>query len=453
MWKRNLIIEDKESLMKSSALLALVLLGMVGRASGEMSGHTMPVELAPARQYFAELKKISEADGGRLWGVRLNGPTMFVDPDSRTIVANQADKGGRLKADAEIYWGSLGSEVNIANTATEWSGTYWTMVSWNALSDTDPFDRARLLVHESWHRLQKEIGIPAVMTSNIYLDNSTGRFNLLLEFRALGRALLANDKSEREGAITDALIFRRYRQSQFPSNNENAFERHEGMAEYTGLKLCGLPDSLLNRVAARKLQLGENNEGLANSFPYLTGPAWGLLLDQYDDGWRLKVSKGADLPSLLARAIDWHAPDGDKQLQAAAELAGTKYEAAKLMEGIKEQEIQQVQTAEAYRSRLLAQGRLILPNNNLQFSYNPQEKLISLDSTGVIYKTMRLTGEFGVLEVTDGILRTNDWQFFIVPAPKKRDGDPILGEGYELQLKPGWKIVSKGKGAFILEKN
>jgi len=438
--------------MKMSALLALMGIGLGWCASDGASGETASIDLARARQYFAELKRIADADGGRLWGVPLCGPTLLADPNSRTVVANQSDQGGRLTADDGIYVGHLEPEVSIANTAIEWSGTVWTMVSWNALSYTDPYDRARLLIHESWHRIQMEIGIPSVVTANVHLDGIGGRVSLLLEFRALGRALLAGEKSAQREAIIDALILRRYRQSRFPNNNENAFERHEGMAEYTGLKLCGLPDSLLVRIAARRLKLGEDNDGLANSFPYLTGPALGLLLDHYDAAWRAKVCKGADLAALLAAAIDWHAPIGDEQLQAAADLVGAKYDAAKLLVDETARAARQEQTAEAYRSRLLAHGRLLVPNNNLQFSFNPQEKLIPLDTIGVIYETMRLTGDFGVLEVTNGILRTNDWQFFVVAAPDKVEGESITGEVYTLQLHPGWQIVAKGKGTFVIEK-
>jgi hypothetical protein len=438
--------------MKMRILFTLLLIGLTWYAGDVVNGAALPIDPALARQYLAELKRISDTDNGKLWGVRLYGPTIFVDPDSRSIVANQPDQGGQLKVEDGIYVGSLGPEINTANTATEWSGTFWTMVSWNAISDTDQYERARLLIHESWHRIQKELGIPSALTSNVYLDGINGRVFILLEFRGLSRALLASDKSERREAIADALIIRQNRQSQFPQNNENAFERHEGMAEYTGLKLCGLPDSLLIRIAARKLKLGESNDGLANSFPYLTGPAIGLLLDQYNADWRAEVCKGAELPVLLAAAIDWHAPIGNEQIIAAADLAGAEYEKAKLLDEETARAVLLEKTTEMYRNRLLTHERLVIPNNNLQFSFNPQEKLIPLDTSGVIYKTMRLSGDFGVLEVTDGILRTNDWQCFIVAAPDNVDTNPIIGEGYRLQLNPGWQIAGKTKGIFALEK-
>jgi hypothetical protein len=438
--------------MKRCTLLVILFIWLCFQNGIALADEASAIDFALARQYFSELKKISDADSGRLWGAQLYGPTMFINADNRFIVANQPDQGKQLKASDGIYTGILSTEINIANTAIEWSGTLWTMVNWNAISNSDLYDRARLLIHESWHRVQQEIGNPSVTSSNIYLDDITGRTSLILEFRALNRALLASDKSARNEAIADALTIRRCRQSRFADNNENIFERHEGLAEYTGLKLCGLPDSLLYRVAARKLQLGESNDGLANSFPYLTGPALGLLLDQYNSDWRAKVRQGADLPSLLGNAIEWQAPETEKQLQAAADLAGIKYNAAQLLADELAQAALQEKAGEEFLRRLLRYGKLIIPNDNLQFGFNPQEKLIPLDTMGVIYKSMRLTGEFGVLEVTDGILRDNNWRFFIVAAPNKVDGNLLNGEGYSLKLSPEWHTAKKSEAIYIIEK-
>jgi hypothetical protein len=437
--------------MKISILVSILAIGLFFCAD-VLCEETISIDPSLARQYFDDLKKISDADSGHFWGVPLYGPTIFINPDNRYIIANQSDRDGKLTADNGIYRGILEPSINISNTSCEWSGTFWTMVNWNAISTSNMYDRRKLLIHESWHRIQKEIGIPSTVTANIYLDDMNGRTYLLLEFRALVRALLAKEISEKKDAIADALTFRQYRQSLYPTNNENAFEVHEGMAEYTGLKLCGISDSLLYRIAAKKLQLGEDNPGLANSFAYLTGPALGLLLDNFTLGWREKVRTGAKLPDLLATAIGWQPPIAKEQLQKSSELAGSKYDAAKLIADMAALAKQQEQTIDDFRNRLKAHGRLLIQNNNLPFSYNPNEKLIAFDTIGVIYKTFRLTGDFGILEVTNGIIRTNDWQYFITVAPEQITGNPLTWEGYTLQLNAGWHVVSKGNGIFIIEK-
>jgi hypothetical protein len=47
-----------------------------------------PIPLETAQTYFSEAQSLCQADHGQLWGVSLCGPIMFVDPQSRSIVAS-----------------------------------------------------------------------------------------------------------------------------------------------------------------------------------------------------------------------------------------------------------------------------------------------------------------------------------------------------------------------------
>jgi len=47
-----------------------------------------PIDTRLAERYFREAKEIAADDAGTLWGVSLDGPIVFVDPDSRAFVAN-----------------------------------------------------------------------------------------------------------------------------------------------------------------------------------------------------------------------------------------------------------------------------------------------------------------------------------------------------------------------------
>jgi len=437
--------------MKYLIYITALMMLCVTHAQSE-TGMTSTIDIDLAQQYFEELKTILDADAGHLWGIPLDGPTMFVDPDSRTVVANRQDKDGKLHKDGKVWIGTLPENVNISNTAITWSGEKWTMVNWQAISPDDPYSRAKLLVHECWHRVQDKIDMPSVMTTNEYLDGSSGRVYMILEFRALAAALKAGDVASRHNALRDALTLRQYRQSLFPGNNENAFEMHEGLAEYTGLKLCGLPDSLLIRIAARKLKMGEDNSGLASSFAYLTGPAYGLLLDGMVPRWRDSVRHGADLQHLIAGAVSWQRIAGAEHLRAKAEECGEKYGANDLIATEANRAKIQLETANAFRARLDVHGRLVIRNDNLNFTFNPQEELTPFDSTGVIYTTMRISGDFGVLEVTDGIIRSNDWQVFVAVAPENTAGNAITWPGYSLTLNPGWGITEKAPGVYLVTK-
>ena len=71
------------------------------------------------------------------------------------------------------------------------------------------------------------------------MDNMDARILLKLEWTALEKAI--NDETEkRNDYIKDALIFRNYRRMRYPQKDsmENKFEIHEGLAEYTGHKIC-----------------------------------------------------------------------------------------------------------------------------------------------------------------------------------------------------------------------
>ena len=64
---------------------------------------------------------------------------------------------------------------------------------------------------------------------------------------------------------------------------------------------------------------------------------------------------------------------------------------------------------------------------------------------------MRITDEWGILTAKNGALMKSDWSAVIVVAPAVSEGSNLMGDGWTLELKPGWKIVPDArKGDFIL---
>ncbi|ULT23417.1 hypothetical protein KUH03_30125 [Sphingobacterium sp. E70] len=57
-------------------------------------------------------------------------------------------------------------------------------------------DRINLLAHESFHRIQPELGFKLNNANNNHLDEKDGRISLRLEFEALKKALASSDKKE-----------------------------------------------------------------------------------------------------------------------------------------------------------------------------------------------------------------------------------------------------------------
>jgi hypothetical protein len=407
-------------------------------------------DLNLAKSYFNELDSLCSFDDGNLWGINLYGATMFVFPETRLIIANEPDKDGKLVRKDDLFIGKLPDNINIANTSTEWNGKSWTMVNWEAISENDQYSRGKLLVHESWHRNQEEFGIKPVMTENTYLDELQGSILLKLEFIALNSAL--NCKTEDKiNHLTNALKIRTYRQSLFPNNNENMFELHEGMAEYTGLKLCGIDKKLLPKVVAKQLEIAMDKEGLANSFAYLTGPAYGILFDELTGDWLNDVKKGKSLPKIGSLIINNEIPTDTILLKEDIAKIKSLYGADSLIKKETEKFKYQKQLISEYNQKFFEGDILIIKNNNLQMSFNPQEKLVPIEN-GVVYKTMRLTGEWGIAEVKNGIFRSNDWQLFILTAPTNIKTGTINESDYDLLLNDDWEVVKIKEGKYTLNK-
>jgi len=265
-----------QKLCSSRAAFVLLALALVVVTSAAAQPSAIDTKLAV--QYFQELKQTSDRDGGRMWGLPLYGPIMFVDPGGGSVVANQADREGKLVAQDGVFIGKLPKEMNASNTATDWAGVHWTMVMWPVSDFRQP--RERLLLHECFHRLQKQLGLPARDAVNAHLDELNGRIWIQMEWRALERALRTSGSAQRD-AVADALLFRSYRRSLFPAaaQNEIALELNEGLAEYTGVRLSSAD---LQETVVRAdliLRQARNNPTFARSFAYVSGPAYGALLD------------------------------------------------------------------------------------------------------------------------------------------------------------------------------
>lgn len=404
-----------------------------------------------AKEYFKEIDSICYADNGKLWGVNLNGPTMFVIPENKLIIANQADKANALKSNDDLFIGTLPDNLGIANTALDWNGVKWTMIMWNSISENDPYSRKKLFVHESWHRIQNELGISPVMTSNSHLDELEGSILLKLEFLALKNTLLASDVDKKSHLI-NALTIREYRQLKHPKNNENVFERHEGMAEYTGFKLCGLDQNIIPKVIAKQLELSIGKDGFANSFAYITGPAYGFILDGFSSNWLDEILEGKSIPEIAYQVINSEISSDTVELKTRLDEIIRIYNAETIVKNETEKFGQNQELVNEYKQKFIVGERLIIPNNNLNFTFNPQEKLITLED-GVVYKTMRLIGEWGILEVSNGIFRSNDWTYFMISAPHDAKSGTIVQPDYKLFLNEGWEVISLKGGKYTLKKH
>ncbi len=402
--------------------IALVLAwfpGAQARATG--------IDAATAARYFDEALTASDRDAGRLWGVRLYGPMLFVDAATRRVVANRADAGGRLAADGPVFAGRLPDDMPIANTSVDWSGVRWAMILWPLPEDAT--HRTALMEHELFHRAQPEIGLPLSNPANAHLDTLEGRYLMRLEWRALRTALLSRGAA-RARAVADAMVFRARRHARFgpAADEERALELNEGLAEYTGCALATNDPSARRAHAVALLDAAEAKPSFTRSFAYGSGPAYGVLLDERGARWRAGLGARTDLGELLASAFALRPP---ADLAREADRRAARYGGAELLATETERERARAAREAAHRARLVDGPVLVIPLKSPSVSFDPNA-LEPLAGLGTVYTTMQLSDAWGTLSVTGGALLSPDWSAVTVPAD---------GAGWTLDLASGWRIV------------
>lgn len=404
------------------------------------AAQTTTIDTKLAAQYFRQLKQTSDRDAARTWGEALYGPIMFVDSRSGSVVANQADLEHKLVPRDGVFVGTLPNDINPANTAIDWAGVHWTMVMWPVSEFRQ--SRERLLLHECFHRLQEKLGLPARDAVNSHLDTLNGRIWIQMEWRALERALRVTGP-DRNAAIRDALLFRNYRRSLFTDSavNESALEINEGLAEYTGVRLSSadLQESALR--ANIILRQARNNPTFARSFAYISGPAYGALLDLSGRPWRAALKPTADLGLLLQQRYGISV----RASEAAARAAVARYEGDEIvtLETQQDQKRQQ-QISEAKKKFLDGPVLILSLTEDVRYSYDPNN-VIGIDASNTVYPTMRLVDAWGILTVSNGawLERAASGHLLLarLPAPTDLSARPLKGEGWSLELSSDWELV------------
>lgn len=404
-----------------------------------------PIDVATAAPYFREAQEASERDHGALWGVPLYGPLLFADPETRSVVANQADKQGKLQPKDGVFVGKLPPESTLGNTATTWAGVKWTMVLWPLPQYHQ--ERVRLLMHECFHRIEPEMGLKFPDSPNNHLDTLDGRIWLEMEWRALEQAIWKKD-GERRRAIEDALYFRNFRRSLSPNAAaaENALELNEGLAEYTGAKLSAASMAefaVLADVALRRAYVGSAN--FVRSFAYTSGLAYGFLLDASGSNWRASLASKSNLGESLRSAYRIQSRTVDRA-EAIHRAKGYDGEEVIAIEA-RRQRRREDQIASA-RKRFIEGPVLILPvGNEFNYSFDPNAVVAVDDSLTLYNGNVQVSDAWGILHSSEGVLMVRRGGLIVrvqVPAPSdpaKGGTRPIKGDRWTIDLKAGWTVA------------
>ena len=394
-----------------------------------------------ASAYFHEAEHA--AANQAIWKQKLYGPMLFVDENTRTAWANMPDDGGILKPEGEIYKGTLPKSIIIANTSFDWGGKKWSMIIWPLPADR--YDRLNLVLHESFHRIQDQLGLPAHSPTADHLSAKEGRIYFLLELQAL-KSALDKPKNERKYDLESALMFRQKRQMLFPETfrNEEILEANEGLAEYTGV-ILGRPGNTLRQHLEMVIEGAEKKESLIRSAPYITGPLYGCLLHDADASWTLKIDSGLNFTSLVKKY--YHVKIEGNNLDADINKRLAQYDGARITasENLKSEAHEKLK--KQYIDLFTANPVLVISLVNMNIGFNPNN-LFDLGTYGTVYPTMTLKDAWGELDVTAGNgALMKDWHIVYLSAKdgiSTKDTNTIEGKGWKLTLVNGWKLVADG---------
>jgi hypothetical protein len=383
------------------------------------------VDQQRAAEFFKEAQALCERDGGRLWGVSICAPLVIGDARTQTFATSQPPPDAprpRL--------------IGLLNGPIQWGDTRWAAMIWDTLAPKMPRAGGAMLVHESFHIVQRRLGLAVETVSAEHLDSLDGRYWMRLEWRALARALRESGQP-RALAIREALAFRQARHARFPDNveSERALDINEGLASYTQAVLPVQSEADAIASALDELTAAEGGESFVRTFAYASGPAYGLLLDAASPGWTRKVRASDDPAALLMRALG-------VQPAADAAAAAARYGGAELR-AAEEQREQQRQARIAELRRQFVDGPvLVMPGGGGGLS-NSMGAVVIPDAGTVYFGAYRMSGEWGTLEADKGVLVTSDGRLRRLPAPVRRDETTISGDGWTLKVARGW-VVREG---------
>jgi hypothetical protein len=165
---------------------------------------------------------------------------------------------------------------------------------------------------------------------------------------------------------------------------------------------------------------------------YASGTAYGLLLDDFAPGWARKVKQSDDLGQLLMTAAK-------TQPAGSSTAAASRYDGPTLRLAEEKREVERKARIAELRRRFVDGPVLLLPAGG-NFSFAPAG-MTAIPGAGTIYPNFRVTGKWGSLEAAE-VLMSTDKATLTVPAPTAIEGTKLRGDGWTIELSPGWEARS-----------
>ncbi|MBM3419821.1 MAG: hypothetical protein FJY11_01670 [Bacteroidetes bacterium] len=400
--------------------------------------------------YFNAIEEICRVDGGRLWGFDMSGPVMFVDRESRRIIASAPDSEGILKLKDDVWVGTYLREKIIDVIAVEFGGTVFAMIP--VPSNEDEYKIKAQTFHALTHRMQKEKGIAPKSFNNRHLNEMNARMWLKLEWKALHKAI-SSEGEERNLALRDALIFRGARHSSYPSyvNDETRFENYEGLATFTYTKLC--TDSAGEQK--QRLLDGIRTYYRYRSYPqyygFVHGALYAFLLDQQGFEFSSITTDNADLGQITARVYGISLPDVVRDVAGSIAI---NYDIHTIREEEAERERLIKEATNKELSAFTEKPVIFIELESPSFGFETEDPNV-LDTLGTIYKSLRVSDNWGKLVVDKtGVLLSHNLKEIRVPARGiKISKNHATGESWNIILNDSWEFVKADQNYYVKRMN
>ncbi|WP_411897545.1 hypothetical protein [Elizabethkingia occulta] len=397
-------------------------------------------DLNSISNYFEEIKTATQQNF-RLWNKYLYGGILLVEPKTRQLYSNEPDAQNSLTKQGDIYVGKLPDNINTANTSLMWNGKNWAMIMLPLSENKN--NRINLLAHELFHKAQSALGFTQSNKESNHLDQKDGRIYLRLELEALTKAVLSDSKKEQKEHLTNALTFRKYRNSLFPESAtiENQLELNEGLAEYTGFMISGRNKAQIKEHFVATTNAFLKNPTYVRSFAYSTIPVYGYLLSQKDKYWNQKIKGDTNLTDFFIQDFGIKIPT---HLKASVDKIANNYNGAAIFseEKVRDEKIKKL--IAGYKIKFIEQPHLEIKFEKMNVSFDPRN-IIPVEDKGTVYPQIRVTDNWGILEVTKGALMSPNWDKISVSSPVKISDELIEGEGWTIKINKAYTVKKDEK--------
>jgi hypothetical protein len=399
-----------------------------------------------AIQYFKEVEIACNRDNGKLWGKNLYGPVIFIDRNTRRIIANFSDDEGLLKEKDGIYYGTYPKELIIKNGAVTFGGKLFGMAPLPA--EDDEYRIVNRAIHGLFHRYQEMEGFTSSGYLTMNMDEKNARVWIKLEWKALRKALNSQGEDQ-ELAIRDALVFRGANHEFYQKyiKDEVKFENYEGLATFTYTLLStNTPDEFSQRLM-ENLDRFYSMQSYSRSYGSIHGALYATLLYRKGFNFTTIKSENVDLGELVKVTYNIQMPavcrDVAGSLALNYDLETIRTEEAKRESDIRER-------IHRMTSTFTEKPVVFLELESPYFDFE-LEDIHAMDTLGTLYSKLRVSDNWGKLTVEKGgCLVSNNFKFLRITAKGlKDDKNRFEGEGWVLMLNNDWELVPVNQNYFV----